>query len=35
MELIIKRDQDKGFLGGIKFVLKANLNEKEKSLIKC
>ena len=36
MELIIKRNQDKGFLGGMKFVLevKVNLTEEEKALIK-
>ena len=36
MELIIKRNQDKGFLGGIKFVLEAkvNLTEEEKTLVK-
>lgn len=36
MELIIKRSQDKGFLGGMKFVLEAKviLDEEEKNLIK-
>ncbi len=36
MELIIKRNQDKGFLGGMKFVLEAKvtLTEEEQALIK-
>ncbi len=36
MELIIKRNQDKGFLGGMKFILEAKvlLTEDEKELIK-
>lgn len=36
MELIIKRNQDKGFLGGMKFILEAKviLTEDEKALIK-
>lgn len=36
MELVIKRDQDKGFLGGMKFILevKAVLSEEEKNLVK-
>jgi len=36
MELVIKRDQDKGFLGGMKFVLeaKAVLTEEESLLVK-
>lgn len=36
MELLIKRNQDKGFLGGMKFTLEAKvlLNEEEKVLIK-
>lgn len=36
MELIIKRDQDKGFLGGMNFILevKAVLTDEEKGLVK-
>lgn len=36
MELLIKRDQDKGMLGGIKFVLEARaiLTEEENELVK-
>jgi len=36
MELIIKRNQDKGFLSGVKFILEAkvNLTEEETTLIK-
>lgn len=36
MELIIKRNQDKGFLGGMKFILEASvvLTQEEKELIK-
>lgn len=36
MELVIKRNQDKGFLGGMKFILEAkvNLTQQEQQLIK-
>lgn len=36
MKLIIKRDQDKGFLGGISFILEAQvvLTPEEKELVK-
>lgn len=36
MELIIKRNQDKGFLGGMKFILEAAvvLTQEEKELVK-